>query len=121
MSIVLAPDSRFAAKVFPSPNHGERKFRDGATGRRPDTLILHYTGMPDAGEALQWLCNPACKGLCPLCGANRNVTSCSCRMEPAKHPLSALQQLLTEKEGKVEQAPQRREAATFASQDESEV
>lgn len=42
-------------------------------------------------------------------------------MEPAKHPLSALQQLLTEKEGKVEQAPQRREAATFASQDESEV
>lgn len=70
---------------------------------------------------MQWLCNPACKGLCPLCGANRNVTSCSCRMEPAKHPLSALQQLLTEKEGKVEQAPQRREAATFASQDESEV
>jgi N-acetylmuramoyl-L-alanine amidase len=21
-------------------------------------LILHYTGMPDTGEALQWLCNP---------------------------------------------------------------
>ena len=30
----------------------------GATGRRPDMLILHYTGMGDAGEALQWLCNP---------------------------------------------------------------
>jgi len=59
VSLTLAPDSRFAAKVFPSPNHGERKFRDGATGRRPDTLILHYTGMADAGEALQWLCNPA--------------------------------------------------------------
>ncbi len=59
MSLTLAPDSRFAAKVFPSPNHGERKFRDGSTGRRPDTLILHYTGMPEAGEALQWLCNPA--------------------------------------------------------------
>ena len=49
----LSPDSSVAAKVFPSPNHGERK-----EGRRPTMLILHYTGMPDEGEALQWLCNP---------------------------------------------------------------
>jgi N-acetylmuramoyl-L-alanine amidase len=49
----LSPESPVAAKVFPSPNHGERK-----DGRRPDTLILHYTGMPAEGEALQWLCNP---------------------------------------------------------------
>ena len=48
-----APESAFATKVFPSPNHGERR-----GGRRPDMLILHYTGMPVAGEALQWLCNP---------------------------------------------------------------
>jgi N-acetyl-anhydromuramyl-L-alanine amidase AmpD len=52
------PESRFAAKIFPSPNHGERKHPDGSTGRRPDMLILHYTGMQVAGEALQWLCNP---------------------------------------------------------------
>lgn len=45
------PESAFATKVFPSPNHGERR---GA----PDILLLHYTGMPDTGEALQWLCNP---------------------------------------------------------------
>ena len=49
----LTPESPVAAKVFPSPNHGERK-----DGRRPSMLILHYTGMPDEGEALQWLCNP---------------------------------------------------------------
>ena len=55
----LRPDSRRAAKVFPSPNHGER-----VGGRRPDMLILHYTGMPDAGEALQWLCNPASQVSC---------------------------------------------------------
>jgi N-acetylmuramoyl-L-alanine amidase len=48
-----SPESPHAAKVFPSPNHGERR-----EGRRPDMLILHYTGMPIAGEALQWLCNP---------------------------------------------------------------
>lgn len=47
-----SPESPVARKVFPSPNHGERK------GRGPDMLLLHYTGMPDTGEALQWLCNP---------------------------------------------------------------
>ncbi len=52
------PDSPFAAKVFASPNHGPRKHADGSEGRRPDMLILHYTGMPDSGAALQWLCNP---------------------------------------------------------------
>lgn len=53
MSERLTPESPVAVKVFPSPNHGERR-----DGRRPDMLILHYTGMPDAGEALQWLANP---------------------------------------------------------------
>src|ERR687886_1089934 len=53
MSERLAPESPVAAKVFPSPNHGERR-----DGRRPNLLILHYTGMSDEGEALQWLCNP---------------------------------------------------------------
>lgn len=47
------PESPVATKVFPSPNHGERK-----GGVAPDILLLHYTGMPDTGEALQWLCNP---------------------------------------------------------------
>ncbi|MGO4705639.1 N-acetylmuramoyl-L-alanine amidase [Microvirga sp. 2MCAF38] len=49
----LNPESPVAAKVFPSPNHGERK-----EGRRPDMVILHYTGMASESEALQWLCNP---------------------------------------------------------------
>jgi len=39
------------ARVQPSPNHGER-----ADGRRPDMILLHYTGMPSAEEALDWLC-----------------------------------------------------------------
>ena len=58
MTDTAKPDSRFASKIFPSPNHGERKHPDGTPDRRPDMLILHYTGMPVAGEALQWLCNP---------------------------------------------------------------
>jgi N-acetylmuramoyl-L-alanine amidase len=46
-------DSACVAKVFPSPNHGERK-----DGKKPTMLVLHYTGMTDGPAALQQLCNP---------------------------------------------------------------
>ncbi|MDP9809640.1 N-acetylmuramoyl-L-alanine amidase [Rhizobium tibeticum] len=39
------------ASVRPSPNHGER-----AGGRKPDMILLHYTGMPTPDGALEWLC-----------------------------------------------------------------
>ena len=35
---------------MPSPNHGER-----SDGRRPDMIVLHYTGMADAEAALELL------------------------------------------------------------------
>ncbi|WEX11340.1 N-acetylmuramoyl-L-alanine amidase [Chelativorans sp. AA-79] len=41
------------AVVRPSPNFGERR-----GGRRPDALILHYTGMSSGAAAEEWLCNP---------------------------------------------------------------
>lgn len=52
------PDYR-AARVLPSPNHGERR-----DGRAPDTLILHYTGMPTADGALDWLTRPESEVSC---------------------------------------------------------
>lgn len=53
-----APDSPVASKVFPSPNHGERRGGpDGGALRRPDILLLHYTDMRDSGEALNRLCD----------------------------------------------------------------
>jgi N-acetylmuramoyl-L-alanine amidase len=39
---------------MPSPNFGERK-----DGRRPDMIVLHYTGMLDAAAALEHLRTPA--------------------------------------------------------------
>ena len=39
------------ASVKPSPNHGER-----ARGRKPDIILLHYTGMSTPESALDWLC-----------------------------------------------------------------
>ncbi len=44
------PDSCVVADVVPSPNHGERK-----DGRRPDMILLHYTGMQNAQAALAHL------------------------------------------------------------------
>lgn len=48
----FAPDYR-PAEVVASPNHGERR-----DGQRPDMIILHYTGMPTAQGALDWLISP---------------------------------------------------------------
>jgi N-acetylmuramoyl-L-alanine amidase len=55
----LTPDTSCAAKVHPSPNHGERK-----DGKSVTALVLHYTGMKDAAGALHQLCNPAAQVSC---------------------------------------------------------
>jgi N-acetylmuramoyl-L-alanine amidase len=52
--VAFLPDSCVVAEVKPSPNHGER-----TAGRRPDMIVLHYTGMPSATAALERLCAPA--------------------------------------------------------------
>src|ERR1700688_476409 len=46
----FAPESCVVAEVMPSLNHSERK-----DGRRPDMILLHYTGMQDAEAALERL------------------------------------------------------------------
>jgi N-acetylmuramoyl-L-alanine amidase len=49
---IFTPDTFLASEVVPSPNHGERR-----DGRRPDMIVLHYTGMASAQAALQALCS----------------------------------------------------------------
>ncbi|MBI3635882.1 MAG: DUF177 domain-containing protein, partial [Candidatus Rokubacteria bacterium] len=39
------------------------------------------------------LCRPDCRGLCPLCGGNRNVVSCTCETRPPDPRLAALRDL----------------------------
>ena len=53
---IFQPDSSLVAEVVPSPNHDERK-----DGRAPDIILLHYTGMQNAQEALNRLCSPESK------------------------------------------------------------
>ncbi|MHA7777445.1 N-acetylmuramoyl-L-alanine amidase [Roseibium sp. M-1] len=49
----VATDTGVKARIHPSPNHGQR-----AQGAPIDMVVLHYTGMPTAEEALQRLCDP---------------------------------------------------------------
>jgi N-acetylmuramoyl-L-alanine amidase len=49
-------ESSVVAEVLASPNFGDRK-----DNRRPDMILLHYTGMADAGDALDYLRSPISK------------------------------------------------------------
>jgi uncharacterized protein len=42
---------------------------------------------------MQRVCSEACKGICPVCGKNRNESACECRVEPAKDLWGALRNL----------------------------
>src|SRR3712207_209217 len=50
---MFRPDSPLVSEAKVSPNAGERI---GCTG--PDLIVLHYTGMQRADEALGRLCDP---------------------------------------------------------------
>ncbi len=47
-----------------------------------DNLFLHLP--------LTSLCRPDCKGLCPVCGIDRNTQQCACDTTAAGNPFSAL-------------------------------
>jgi DUF177 domain-containing protein len=42
---------------------------------------------------MQRVCSEACKGICPICGANRNETNCSCQPHPGDDRWMALKDL----------------------------
>jgi len=42
---------------------------------------------------MQRICSDLCKGICPVCGKNRNETTCDCRLETADDRWGALRDL----------------------------
>ena len=42
------------------------------------------------------VCKPDCKGLCPICGADRNTHPCNCQPNDAENPFSVLSALKDE-------------------------
>ncbi len=67
------------------------------TDMAEDLISLH---MP-----MRHLCKEDCKGLCPVCGANRNTTACGCapQEDPAsqKNPFAVLRALQTDEDEEV--------------------
>ncbi len=55
----FAPDCALASRIFPSGNINAREGR-----LKPSILLLHYTGMPTAESAIQWLAAPESKVSC---------------------------------------------------------
>ena len=60
-----------------------------------DELIRQHLVM---NLPIQILCDPACRGLCPHCGANLNQGDCDCEPDAAAAPLAGLAALLREGE-----------------------
>src|SRR6266404_5975166 len=48
----FVPDSLLVNRVAPSPNHGERR-----SAARPDMILLHYTGLASAQDAISMFCS----------------------------------------------------------------
>jgi len=73
-----------------SGEEGERDF----TPELREEVLLSYP--------VPFLCSENCKGLCPGCGANLNVTACDCRPDAKeKSPFDVLKKIKkTEKDGK---------------------
>lgn len=100
---VLAPfEARFA--LTPDASDPDRYVYEGAW------VELDAVAADAAQLALpmRWLCAEDCKGLCAICGTDRNQSACSCRIEtPTQHPLSAWKQ--TQQEDFSKEIPSRRE------------
>jgi uncharacterized protein len=47
--------------------------------------------------AMKPLCNENCKGLCPICGKNKNSIDCQCKSEEIDPRMQALSKLLDRK------------------------
>ena len=69
-------------------------------GEDAGTFVVAEDGLVDGGELFsadlqlelpsKILCREDCKGLCPICGCDRNVTPCQCRQEEGDPRLAAL-------------------------------
>lgn len=42
---------------------------------------------------MQKLCKADCKGICPVCGQNRNLAACACQVKPVDNRWAALENL----------------------------
>lgn len=84
---------------------GDKDAGDEKEVREADVGVSYYKEETiDLGEAMRDefylalpmkpLCQPDCKGLCPVCGINRNRETCSCKAEWVDPRMAPLKKLL---------------------------
>src|SRR5256885_4385898 len=60
--------------------------------RPPRSTLFPYTTL-FRSLPMQRVCSADCKGICPVCGRDRNESSCDCRVEAADDRWSALRKI----------------------------
>jgi uncharacterized protein len=55
----------------------------------------------EVDEPMAPVCSPDCRGICPTCGVNRNVATCSCVHEAVDPRLAGLARLRDEAESEI--------------------
>jgi uncharacterized protein len=96
-TVTVAP--QVAARFVPSPQERGEEVELGADDLETD---VYHHGVVDLDALLETettlglpmkpLCRETCRGLCPVCGSNRNVTTCACQErvpDPRWAPLKA--------------------------------
>jgi len=104
-TVTVNPD--VDARFVPSPDGRSEEFELGADDLETD---VYDNGVIDLNALLETettlllpmkpLCREDCRGLCPICGGNRNVAECHCEVraaDPRWAPLKSLAERLSSK------------------------
>ena len=98
-------DTEFVSQFEPEPE--EINPRNGPDLEDPELSVVFFDGdhLPLGEEIRQELvlkipfvplCRPDCKGLCPICGGDRNKEPCTCVPGPKDNPFQGLDKLFNQ-------------------------
>jgi uncharacterized protein len=103
----LNPSVQAITARFRDEFHSQIEVNTGFPLPKPDEEDPFYiteNHLVDLGEAIreytllelpmQPLCKPDCKGICPTCGADRNIEDCGCQNDEGDDRFAALRALL---------------------------
>lgn len=103
----LTPTQQQVNLRFQDEFHSRIEVNTGVPLPKPDEedpFFIDESHLVDLGEALreyallelpmQPLCKPDCKGLCPTCGADRNLGDCGCATDDGDDRFAVLKNLL---------------------------
>jgi uncharacterized protein len=102
-SLVARVEPGVDLQLVPQPSSRQGQVELGRDDLEVDFYqgdVLDVAGLlrseTDLALPMKPLCRPECRGLCPVCGGNRNVTECRCEpreTDPRLAPLEALRRL----------------------------